>query len=253
MKINKSHKINFRVLIGMSLFTTFILTLIFSIKWANYQKIFKLNESIITGYDILNEQDYRKILSQLDYDIIYSTDIVEIRKVLESNPFVKAARVSRHFPNKLNIQIVERKPLGIINLDNQLMIDDEAVILPGKKYSEDYLIPVLSGFNSAIELYPEGEKTYSIKVKEAVDILKKLSIHYADLYENISELTLNKDDEYVLILADRPTRVVLGKDNISLKFDILKSFDKALGQRQLTDFRLIDMRYNKQLVAREWT
>ena len=133
------------------------------------------------------------------------------------------------------------------------MIDDEAVVLPGKKYSEDYLIPVLSGFNSAIELYPEGEKTYSIKVKEAVDILKKLSIHYADLYENISELTLNKDDEYVLILADRPTRVVLGKDNISLKFDILKSFDKALGQRQLTDFRLIDMRYNKQLVAREWT
>ena len=253
MKINKSHKINIRVLIGMSLFTTFILTLIFSIKWANYQKIFKLNESIITGYDILNEQDYRKILSQLDYDIIYSTDIVEIRKVLESNPFVKAARVSRHFPNKLNIQIVERKPLGIINLDKQLMIDDEAVILPGKKYSEDYLIPVLSGFNSAIELYPEGEKTYSIKVKEAVDILKKLSIHYADLYENISELTLNKDDEYVLILADRPTRVVLGKDNISLKFDILKSFDKALGQRQLTDFRLIDMRYNKQLVAREWT
>jgi cell division septal protein FtsQ len=201
----------------------------------------------------LNEQDYRKIISQLDYDILYSTDIVELRKVLESNPFVKAARVSRHFPNKVNIQIVERKPLGIINIDNQLMIDDEAVVLPGKKYSEDYLIPVLSGFNSAIELYPEGEKTYSIKVKEAVDILKKLSIHFADLYENISELTLNKDDEYVLILADRPTRVVLGKDNISLKFDILKSFDKALGQRQLTDFRLIDMRYNKQLVAREWT
>ena len=193
----------------------------------------------------MDEQDYRKIISQLDYDIIYSTDVVEIRKVLESNPFVKAARVSRHFPNRINIQIVERKPLGIINIDNQLMIDDEAVVLPGKKYSEDYLIPVLSGFNSAIELYPQGEKTYSIKVKEAVDILKKLSIHYADLYENISELTLNKDDEYVLILADRPTRVVLGKDNISLKFDILKSFDKALGQRQLTDFRLIDMRYNK--------
>ena len=66
-------------------------------------------------------------------------------------------------------------------------------------------------------------------------------------------LTTYKDDEYVLILADRPTRVVLGKDNISLKFNILKSFDKALGQRQLTDFRLIDMRYNKQLVAKEWS
>ena len=65
-------------------------------------------------------------------------------------------------------------------------------------------------------------------------------------------MTLNKDDEYVIILADRPTRVILGKDKISQKFNILKSFDKALGQRQLTDFKLIDMRYRKQLVAREW-
>ena len=133
------------------------------------------------------------------------------------------------------------------------MIDEEAVVLPGKNYSEDYLIPVLSGFNSAKELYPKGEKTFSIKVKEAVGILRELSTNYTDLYENISELTLNQDDEYVIILADRPTRVILGKDKISQKFNILKSFDKALGQRQLTDFRLIDMRYNKQLVAREWT
>ena len=252
MKKNKTLKINLKLLIGISLFNTFLLLLFFSIKWADYQKIFTLNGPIISGHKILEEKEYKNIVDQLGYEIINSADIVEIRKVLEENPFVKAARVSRHFPNKLNIQIVERKPLGIINIDNQLMIDDEAVVLPGKNYSENFLIPVLSGFNSAKELYPEGGKTYSIKVKEAVGILRELSTNYKNLYENISELTLNKDDEYVLILADRPPRVILGTENISLKFNILKSFDKALGQRQLTDFRLIDMRYNKQLVAREW-
>ena len=136
---------------------------------------------------------------------------------------------------------------------DRLMIDNEGIILPGGSYSENYLIPVLSGFNSAKELYPEGEKTFSIKVKEAVEILKILSLKYPDLYENISELTLNKDDEYVMILANRPTRVILGKKDINRKLYILNSFDKALGQRQLTDFRLLDMRYQKQLVAREWT
>ena len=252
MKKNKKLKINLKLLIGISLFNTFLLLLFFSIKWADYQKIFILNEPIISGHKILDKNAYKSIVDQLNYEIINKADIVEIRKVLEKNPFVKAARVSKHFPNKLNIEIVERKPLGIINIENQLMIDEEAVVLPGKNYSEDYLIPVLSGFNSAKELYPEGEKTFSIKVKEAVGILRELSTNYKDLYENISELTLNKDDEYVIILADRPTRVILGKDNISQKFNILKSFDKALGQRQLTDFRLIDMRYKKQLVAREW-
>ena len=95
----------------------------------------------------------------------------------------------------------------------------------------------------------------SINNKELQKIkseLKILSDEYSDLYENISELTLNKDDEYVIILADRPTRVILGKNDINKKLHVLKSFDKALGQRQLTDFQLLDMRYQKQLVAREW-
>lgn len=133
------------------------------------------------------------------------------------------------------------------------MIDGDAVILPNHRYSNSVLIPILSGFNSEKDLYPHGEETYSIKVKEAVSILNQLSDSYPDLYNNISELTLNKDDEYVIILSDKPTRVILGKDNILNKLNILKNFHKALGQRQLTDFQLLDMRYNKQLIAREWT
>ena len=89
--------------------------------------------------------------------------------------------------------------------------------------------------------------------KEAIYILNQLSKSYNKLYNNISEITLNNNDDYVIILSDRPTKVILGKKNILAKLNILKIFDKSLGQRQLTDFRLLDMRYNKQLVAREWT
>ena len=133
------------------------------------------------------------------------------------------------------------------------MIDNDAFVLPDHNYSDNALIPVLSGFNPAKDLYPYGEKTYSIKVKEAISILNQLSKSYNKLYNNISEITLNSDDDYVIILSDRPTRVILGKKDIIAKLNILKTFDKSLGQRQLTDFRLLDMRYNKQLVAREWT
>ena len=155
--------------------------------------------------------------------------------------------------NKIRVNIVERKPLAIINLKEQLMIDGDAVILPNHHYINSVLIPILSGFNPEKDLYPHGEKTYSIKVRESVSILNQLSDSFPNLYNNISELTLNNNDEYVIILSDKPTRVILGKDNILKKLNILKNFDKALGQRQLTDFQLLDMRYNKQLIAREWT
>ena len=62
----------------------------------------------------------------------------------------------------------------------------------------------------------------------------------------------NKDDEFEIILSEEPTIVILGQGDFHNKINILKKFDEALGQRQLTDYRLLDMRYSKQLVAREW-
>ncbi|MEA1881505.1 MAG: FtsQ-type POTRA domain-containing protein [Candidatus Marinimicrobia bacterium] len=253
MSKKKKQKFTSRHFIGLSLSFLLLLTLWGAIKWADYRRAFTVNNIQISGYEILDKEDYQEIINRFDIQSIHDPKLDHIAEAVEANPFVKAARVSRHFPNRIKINIVERKPLAILNIDSFLMIDGEAFVLPDHQYSQSTLIPILSGFNPAKELYPEGEQTYSVKVKEAVGILNNISLGYPNLYENISELTLNKDDEYVIILADRPTRVILGKDNILSKLNILKNFEEALGQRQLTDYRLLDMRYKKQLVAREWS
>ena len=136
MKKNKKQKFDLRTKIGISICMIFLILLLGSIKWANYQQIFKFRITEISGYKILNHQDYLKTIDELNKNNNH-TNIVDIRKVLEKLPFVKAARVSRHFPKNFRIQISERKPLGIINIDDQLMIDEEGVILPGGTYSEN--------------------------------------------------------------------------------------------------------------------
>ena len=252
IKINKPN-LPLRQVIGIGLSLFFLITLWGANSWANYRQIFEVKEIAINGYEILDKKDYQEIVDQFDIRSIHGVKMQKIAETIEANPFVKAARVSRRFPNQITINIVERKPLAILNMDSFLMLDSEAVVLPDHPYSQSVLVPILSGFNTALDLYPEGEKTYSIKVMEAVAILNKLSNGYPTLYENISELTLNSHDEYVIILADRPTRVILGKNDVFSKLNILKNFEEALGQRQLTDYRLLDMRYKKQLVAREWS
>ena len=252
IKINKPN-LPLRQVIGIGLSLFFLITLWGANSWANYRQIFEVKEIAINGYEILDKKDYQEIVDQFDIRSIHGVKMQKIAETIEANPFVKAARVSRRFPNQITINIVERKPLAILNMDSFLMLDGEAVVLPDHKYSQSVLVPILSGFNTALDLYPEGEKTYSIKVKEAVAILNKLSNGYPTLYENISELTLNSHDEYVIILADRPTRVILGKNDVFSKLNILKNFEEALGQRQLTDYRLLDIRYKKQLVVREWS
>ncbi len=253
MSKKKKQKITLRQVIGGSLSFLFILTLWGAVRWANYRQTFTVDAIRFSGLEILEKETVQKMITNLENHSIHDVNMGEIAQIIESNPFIKAARISRHFPNQIKINIIERKPLAMLNMESALMIDNEAVVLPNHPYAESALIPILSGFNNAKDLYPEGEQTYSVKVKEAIEILNKLSNHYPKLYDEVSELTLNKDDEYVIILADRPTKVILGKRDIIPKLNILKSFDKALGERQLTDYRLLDMRYKKQLIAREWS
>ena len=253
MKNNKKIEllINHRGLMAYSILIA-ILT-IASFQWANYRKIFELGELSISGENFLAKSEYNEIIGSIDVKSIKGFDIEDLSERLELNPFVKAVRISKHYPSTIKIEIVEREPIAIINNKIQLMIDDNAIVLPNNTTIENSLIPVLSGFNPATDLYPLGQITYSIKVKEAIEILAYIKNNYSDFYDEISELTINKDDEYEIILSEEPTRVILGKNNISKKIKILKNFDKALGQRQLTSYRLLDMRYSKQLIAMEWT
>ncbi|MEE8437711.1 MAG: FtsQ-type POTRA domain-containing protein [Candidatus Neomarinimicrobiota bacterium] len=248
-------KLNSRLIIGWTLFLTFILSVWTSFIWADYISLFKMGEIRITGASILEKKAYQELLGPLGKANFNEIKINDVRLLLESNPFVRAARVSRLFPNTLSIEIAERRPIAILNMDPVLLIDIDAVIMPDKdNYSQSAPLPVLSGFNQSKELYPPGLKTYSVKVKEAAIILKYVMEIYPELYKNLSEISINTKEEYELILANRPTRVKLGKQKIMEKIQILKQFELSLeGVGQLTDYKLVDMRYNRQVVTREWS
>ena len=47
--------------------------------------------------------------SEIKNKDIYDLNINELSKVFEDNHYIKAVRVSKHFPDKIKIEIVERK------------------------------------------------------------------------------------------------------------------------------------------------
>ena len=253
--MNKSKKVKLSMLRVKIFFwvmiTSSIITL--SFKWSAYRKIFDASNLNISGDVILDQEDYYEIIGEIKGKQIAEINSRKLSNELERNPYVKAARVSKNYPNKINIDIVEREPIAIINNKKKFLIDSEAIILPNRNsFFESALIPMLSGFNPANDLYPEGDITLSIKVKEAIKILDFIQLNFNELFNEIAELRINKDDEFEIILSEEPTIVILGQGDFRNKINILKKFDEALGQRQLTDYRLLDMRYSKQLVAREW-
>ena len=85
-------------------------------------------------------------------------------------------------------------------------------------------------------------------------ILHFLADEYPRLFENISELRLNNQDDFEIILLEQPTKVVLGKNQLIKKINVLMKFKNQLQlfNKNITDYKKLDLRYDRQIVAREW-
>jgi hypothetical protein len=79
--------------------------------------------------------------------------------------------------------------------------------------------------------------------------------NFPTLYENISELRLNQQEDFEFILLHQPTKVILGKDDLKRKLFVLMRFNNQLilHQKQITDFKKLDLRYDRQVIVQEWT
>ena len=96
-----------------------------------YQTSLNLLEEIeIKGAIIIPADDYRDFLVPVLGTSINTLDTRNMSLLLESHPFVHAARISKTFPNKVVVEITERDPVALLNMNPILFIDEEGVVLP---------------------------------------------------------------------------------------------------------------------------
>jgi len=240
-----------RALIGFSLFTLWLVVTILAFNWSTFTKMNLLDEIEIKGAVTISAETYHDFLVPVLGTSIHDLDTRNMSLLLESHPFVHAARISKIFPHKVIVEIIERKPIALLNMNPMLFIDEEGVVLPEMGNVNDEIMPIMSGFNSARELYPIGNQTVSEKVLESIHLIDYIIEHYPLLYNNLSEVTLNSNDEFVLILAHYPTKVILGLERFQEKIEILNSFEHALPDNKgLHNYSLLDLRYKRQIIAK---
>ena len=246
--INKLKMALVRVLIVFSIF--FVLWISFF--WAEQKYIFDKPTLLINGTSILSDTYYADYLIN---NIEIENAKLKPNKILDDlykHPYIEAARLSYRYPDKIIIEISERAPFAIVNNSPMIMLDKNCFVLPNIENINNYSIPILSRYNTNPELYPIGKQALSVKIKDTISWLKVLNEMYPDLYHNISEITLENDDEIILILAEYPTKIMLGNENTLYKIELLKRFEETLkNKKEITDYAYLDMRYNNQVIVKE--
>jgi cell division protein FtsQ len=103
---------------------------------------------------------------------LFSVKLKEVVKRLESHPWIEQVRVRKVFPDKILIQIDERKPMAIVQLDGLYYIDTRGEIFSPVGDRDEYNYPYLTGLTRRVlEKDPEEAKRLINKALEFLRIV----------------------------------------------------------------------------------
>ena len=241
-----------RTYLEIPFFLLGISTLIFlAVQWAVFNDMFTIKNVEISGVQYFDDSSLDSYKNEIKDNHIMFFDLKSYKNQIESIAYVRSCKISRTFPETINIVIYEREPIAIINSTDLIVLDIDGICLPVEEYGTISL-PILSNFKTNEELYPSGAKTKSSNVIKYVDIIKYSKRNFNRLYEDISEFVFNDSNEYEIILKNGNTKILLGANNVFKKIDYLKAFEDTLpDDKNFNVYKYIDLRYKDQIVVRE--
>jgi cell division protein FtsQ len=178
---------------------------------------------------------------------IFKIDIRRSARMIEANPFIKEACITRRLPDAIDINIKERSQVAYIKLfGKKYGLDDEGVILP--LLDEEFNFPVVTGIT--LPKFTVGEKLDLAGVKSALNILKNIKETKLDEYIDIAEINVTKPAQAVLYTGKDKTEIRLGNFPIRNQFGSLKLILVDLNGKEASA-EYIDLRFGEKIVVKE--
>ena len=125
--------------------------------WSDYSNPMESIEINFSETKVLDVNLYKSLLDEVTNNDSSKFNLYEISALIENHPYIKVARVSRHYPSEIKIEIIEREPIAIVNIEPMIFLDENGFVLPDEGNIKNYNLPVMNNFNSDPKLYPQGE------------------------------------------------------------------------------------------------
>jgi cell division protein FtsQ len=179
---------------------------------------------------------------------LLSLNLVELRKSIEQIPWVSEAAVRRTLPNKLTIEITERRPIAYAKVDaTTLLVDDEGVLLENStEMTSQFDFPVIIGLESGYDREVLARNRQRLARYQT--LIQSLDENGASLSRDLSEIYLHDVDNVSVILNDDTVLVHLGKTDFQQKFRQYLAMGKELKQKYPA-LDSVDLRFQNQIIV----
>lgn len=164
----------------------------------------------------------------------FATDLAEVKQVLEQRPWVQSAAVRRVWPDRLVVDIREKKPLAYWNQD-QLVSRSGQLFQPANREAAGRL-PLLAG--------PDE------RVSEVIAMARTMAETLAEQGIGFAGLTLEPRGAWTLLLVNG-IEVSLGRDQVEQRFERFMAVYQEQLEPRADEVQRIDARYTNG-VAVQW-
>jgi cell division protein FtsQ len=176
---------------------------------------------------------------------ILRISLEEKKMQLDTIPWVRSATVTRVYPNRLAVNLVERTPIAFVNMGGRLKLVDAEGVLLDKPEQATFDFPVLTGLDAA---NGQAERVARLVLFEAFQ--RQIAGEIAGSRWIVSEVDLaDPDDLKAMLVEGRETlQVHFGHGDFQERFQnfltLLPEVRKAQGR-----IDSIDLRYRNQIIV----
>ncbi|MCF7796580.1 MAG: FtsQ-type POTRA domain-containing protein [Lentisphaeria bacterium] len=206
----------------------------------------------IHGNRILSTQRLESMLKPYMWQRLETIDLDSLQAQFLQYPLVKAVKVSRIYPDELQVYVREVHPIAYLQGSHYLSIDVENKTLPLPDYGMIYTMPIITQISNTAALEPNTVVADEY-INDLVAFLKQLRRTYPQLYYDISEISYSEKEGLKVITSTNSTPVYLGTyHQLPLHIATLDAFIRQLDQGPvLPAYRYVDLRFANQVVVKE--
>lgn len=151
---------------------------------------FRVKEVEMAGGQKIPKETLLSLTATEGISNLFSVKSKEIVKRLESHPWIEQVSVRKIFPNKILIQVEEKKPMAIIQLEELYYIDTKGEIFAPVGDKDEYNYPYLTGLTrQGLEKDPVKAKRL---ITKALELLRMKNQGKNFAFEEISEIYMEE-------------------------------------------------------------
>jgi len=217
-----------------------------TVAWTGYEKVMaserlKVGRIEVRGSHFLSEAEVRERLSPAVGENILTVDIEALTTLLRASPWVADATVKRTLPDVLQVDIRERVPLALAELERLHLMDEDGTLI-------DVYGPRTAGFDLPIVrglLGLEGGERRD-RARRAGALLGDL----AELGSEISEVHVEDSGDLRVVLRGAGEVLRLGGPPYRKRFTTFLALRRDLRDR-CPDAEYCDLRFRDRIYAKQ--